>query len=149
MKAPVALRRWRAALFWGSLALNIVLVGIFVFHPRLPFMPPPPPPPPPEVVIEEMAGRLDAADRKVFEAAVATRKAEIQARFVAVGRHFEAFKEEFRREPFDGQRFQDGKAKLDSARAEFEAAVMATMVEALSQMSPAGRERLSRMPGPP
>ncbi|WP_316979856.1 periplasmic heavy metal sensor [Shumkonia mesophila] len=149
MKAPVALRRWRAALFWGSLALNIVLVGIFVLHPRLPFMPPPPPPPPPEVIIEEMADRLDAADRKVFETAVATRKAEILARHQAIGAHFDAFKAEFLRQPFDGHRFQDAKAKLDDARAAFESVVMETMVESLAAISPSGRERLSRMPGPP
>lgn len=149
MKNPMAFRRWRAALCWGSLALNVVLVGLILFHPRLPFMPPPPPPPPPEVVIEEMSRRLDAADRRVFDYAVAIRRAEIQARYQAVGENFAAFKAEFTRQPFDGQRFQDSKAKLDVARAEFEQILMETMVESLSTMSPAGRERLSRMPGPP
>lgn len=149
MAKPTASRRWLAALGWGSLALNVVLIALIVFHPRLPFMPPPPPPPP-EVVMEEMAGRLDAADRAVFEEVMARRKAEIQARFVAMGRHIDTFKEEFTREPFDGLRFQASKAKLDAARAEFEQVIMAAMVEAMSRMSPAGRERLSRMPpGPP
>lgn len=150
MANPRASRRWLAALGWGSVALNVVLVALILLHPRLPFMPPPPPPPPPEVVMEEMAGRLDAADRAVFEEVMARRKAEIQARFVAMGRLFDGFKAEFTRESFDGLRFQDSKAKLDAARAEFEQVMMAAMVEALSRLSPAGRERLSRMPpGPP
>jgi hypothetical protein len=128
-----------------SLVLNLGLAGMLWLEMR-PAVMTPVAFPSPETVIAEMAARLDAADRSIFEEAVARREQEIRSRFQGLSANMNTFKEEFLRQPFDGPRFQDGKAKLDDARAAYEAVVMATVVESLSQMSPAGREWLSRMP---
>ena len=135
-------RRLRPWILTASLLANGFLAGMLVVD-----RPPPPGPPKPGDIVEKMAAGLPAADARILRQAAGDQglhdidrdQSEQHQRIGAL----------MRAEPFDAEAFRQAVTELANRREQAGDRVGKTLIQAIPQMSAAGRQALSRLGPPP
>jgi uncharacterized membrane protein len=143
MPLIVFLKRW---LLPTSLALNIFLGAALLAH-VVHGRPGPMPPPDAAGILDDMARVLSPADAKILRQALAPGLAEIDKARRMERSLPQRLQQILGREPFDAEAFRK---VLDETQA-VRTLINATLPDALSHLSPEGRQRLAdwRPPHPP
>ncbi len=144
-------RNWKNILAWGSLCLNIVLIGIIVIGPHR-LMPKPPGPPPPQKVLKHIGKDLTGKDRVIFDLLLEKHSAGFKNHRHDMDRAFKGIQNSVLQEPFDIEKVRQAHKKLSSNRAKIDHTIESFILEMVMEISPEGRKKLHlgppRRPGP-
>jgi uncharacterized membrane protein len=122
-----------------SLGINVLLGGAVVrFAVR------PPGPPLVEHLVDEMAAELPEADAAILRAAYEARRAVLDRHGDGPRGFHEDLSAALRREPFDPAALEAVFTHHDQRHDRVRETIKAMVIEAATQMSPAGREALAR-----
>jgi uncharacterized membrane protein len=134
-----------------SVAVNLLLVGAFLG--RWTMMPPPGPPGGPGMMhhmIEEMGRDMSTADRAILERVYEAHASQLEDQWDRHHAVFDAVRQALSAQPFDRAALEHA---LDAASRQDDMqhnAVGQMMLDAASQLSPDGRQRMAGwQPGPP
>jgi uncharacterized membrane protein len=134
-----------------SMALNLVLVGAFIGRWTMPFRSPPPGGPAGMMryMIDDMGRNMSPSDRAILQNVYQAHATAMQDRWAEHREAFDAVRRAMGAQPFDRgvlERALDAASQLDAVERD---AVGQTLVDAASQMSAEGRQRMSGwQPGP-
>lgn len=135
-------RRLRPWILTASLLANGFLAGVLVVD-----RPPPPAPPKPGDIVEKMAATLSADDARILRQAAADQGLQDLDRDQS--QQHQHIGTLMRAEPFDAAAFRQAVTALADRREQAGDRIGKTLIQAIPQMSAAGRQALSRLGPPP
>jgi uncharacterized membrane protein len=150
VSATVPWRRWAPLLLLVSVALNLLLIGAFAG--RWTMMPPHPPPPGPGMMrhmIDEMGQGMSDADRAVLERVYQAHAGNVQDQWDQHRAAFDAIRHAIAAQPFDRAALEQALDAAGQQDDQQRKALEQMLLEAASQLSPDGRQRMAGwQPGP-
>lgn len=136
-------KRFQRPVFWGSILLNVVLIGLFLFgsQNKLPHHPLKP-----EVFLQHIGQNLTGSDKVIFVTALAKHAPKIEQQGQGVYAALEAIVAEVKKEPFSMEALDQAHQKLNSRKAGVDRQIAAFVMDVVGGLSPEGRKRLKLMP---
>lgn len=144
------LTRWRTPLILGSLGLNLFLVGAVLPHlldHRHGGNHDDGPPPGMSIHPRPLEELLPGPDAALLRNAIGN-NADLRALEQQMRAAWADTRKALKTEPFDSKAFEASVAEVATARRDFEARRQAAIVDAVTRMSPQGRQRLANLEVP-
>ncbi len=138
-------RNWKNILAWGSLCLNIILIGFILIGP--PRFGPPPGPPNPEKVLKHIGRDLTGKDKDVFTALLKKHAPHLKHDEKGMHAAFDRINEAAKQTPLDVDKVRIAHKGLSTHRTVMDQAIENFIVEILQSISEEGRMNLHL--GPP
>ncbi len=142
---------WKSWALLASLAVNLLLIGVFIGRWAAPFHPPPPPPPGVmfEHMIESLGRDMSESDRAILVQVYQSHAGELLAHRSDHLQILDAIRAAISADPFDRDALQKALSAAAAMDAEERSALGATLLDAASRLSPDGRRRMAEWrPGP-
>lgn len=139
-------KRMQNPLCWGSLLLNIVLIGVFLIGPHrlLPFMPPPKPEP--GMFLEHMGRDLTGQDKVVFTEILDKHRHHFSMNEQKMHDVLFSISKIISREPFKIHDVEIAHIQLTKNRINMDKTITDFMQEMLPALSHEGRKKLRILP---
>jgi len=136
---------WRNLLAWGSLFLNVILIGYIVLNPIM-FHRPPPGPPSPEHMFKRIGEGLVGEDKVIFEQLLAKHSPDMRAGAIDMRRVMDHLADVVKRDPLDLETVKEIHNTMRETRQQTDIAIEEFVYEMLPALSVEGRKSLQFRP---